>query len=173
MNYKKVIYKEVQIWFMRAKLPLNIDVDINYNAKLQKDIHPEEYLRIYYNIGGKNWDWTERILLSKEQLYKKLNESFREIYYYYSNNILLGYFELDLTKKEVEIIYFGLLPNAIGKGIGKAMMNTVFNIIKKHNREIIILHTCSADSPQALSFYQKMGFEIYKTTKEEQAHIIF
>lgn len=173
MNYKKVIYNEVQVWFLRRHIPEKNDLDKDFQAILQNNINPEEYLKIYFEIGGRDWQWTERILLSKRKLIKKLNESFREIYYYYSENNLLGYFELDFSKEEVEIVYFGLLPDAIGKGAGKAMMNSAFDIIKKHNRKTVMLHTCSGDSPQALDYYKKMGFEVFKTIYEDQAKIIF
>lgn len=173
MRYKEVVYNKVQVWYLKREIPDNIDSDLRFTTIPQSNINSEEYLQIYFDIGGRDWQWTERILLSKEKLNKKLNETFRKIYYFYSKDNLLGYFELDLSKEEVEIVYFGLLPTAIGKGTGKAMMNSAFNIIKKHNRKKVMLHTCSADSPQAVHFYKKMGFEVYKTIYEEQARIIF
>ncbi len=173
MNYKKVIYNTVDVWYLKATVPDKVEINTNYKAILQDKIDINQYLEIYYEIGGKQWDWSERILLSTNKLRHKLNESFREIYYYFKDDILIGYFELDLSKKETEIVYFGILPDYIGKGTGRAMMNTVFEIAKNHNIKTLMLHTCSADSPQALAFYKKMGFELYKQTKEEQAHIIF
>jgi len=173
MNYKEVIYNEVQVWFLQKQITEEIVLDNNFKAIRQNNINPDEYLKIYFEIGGRDWQWTERILLSKEKLNIKLNESFRRIYYFYKESILSGYFELDFSKEEVEIVYFGLLPSAIGKGAGKAMMNSALNIIKNQSRKTVILHTCSADSPQALDFYKKMGFEVYKSLYENQARIIF
>ncbi len=173
MKYKKVLYNEVTVYFLRASVTEIKNINTRYKAVRQTNIDPEEYLKLYYEIGGRDWQWTERLLLNKKALVRKLNESYRAIYYFYNDNVFSGYFELDLSKAEVEIVYFGLLPSAIGEGLGKAMMQTAFNIIRNNNSDKVILHTCSADSPAALPFYKKMGFEIYKTTKEKQSKIIF
>jgi GNAT superfamily N-acetyltransferase len=173
MNYKKLIYNDVTVYFLRKTITEAPNLDKKYSAIRQTNIKPEEYLKIYYDIGGRDWQWTERIILNSKQLKSKLEESYRHIYYFYIDSNLIGYFELDFSKEEVEIVYFGLLPTAIGKGLGKTMMNHAFNIIYQNNHNKVMLHTCSADSPMALPFYKKMGFEVYKTIDEKQAKLIF
>ena len=69
----------------------------------------------------------------------------------------------------VEITCFGLLPWAIGKGVGGHLLEfttaRAWDLAERQpDREPtrrVWLHTCSLDSPVALANYQARGFRIY------------
>ena len=71
-----------------------------------------------------------------------------------------GYFELNKHKKEVEIAYFGLLPQFIGKRLGGGFLSTA--IIKSWDLKInrIWVHTCNYDHPNALMIHEDVVSKI-------------
>lgn len=66
----------------------------------------------------------------------------------------------------VEIVYFGLVPEAIGAGAGRWLMSQA--IARAFSRPIgrLWLHTCHYDHPAALAFYRRSGFVPYKMAIE-------
>ena len=74
-----------------------------------------------------------------------------------------GYFELDRHDDgSVEIAYFGLRPEFIGRGIGKAMLTRAADEAWALGANRVWLHTCTLDSPNALPNYLSRGFEVEK-----------
>ena len=75
----------------------------------------------------------------------------------------VGMLELDFrVAGQCEIVYFGLAAGAIGKGVGRTLMNNAIAIAWSKPIERLWLHTCHFDSPQALDFYKRSGFKAYK-----------
>lgn len=71
-----------------------------------------------------------------------------------------GFFELDWREfdvKGVEIVYFGLLPECIGYGLGCYLLRFIVDMVWKHNPETrrLWVHTCNFDHPAALRTYQR------------------
>jgi GNAT superfamily N-acetyltransferase len=66
---------------------------------------------------------------------------------------------------KVEIAYFGLLPEFIGRGLGGAMLTSAIENAWAWSPtpSRIWVHTCNRDHPGALANYQARGFKIYKT----------
>lgn len=77
---------------------------------------------------------------------------------------IAGYFEL---KKEAdgstEIAYFGLLPQFIGRGLGKHLLTRAIEQAWADDARRVWLHTCTDDDPAALPNYLKRGFKTFKT----------
>jgi GNAT superfamily N-acetyltransferase len=111
--------------------------------------------------------------MEKEKLQAILEDSKNEIYYCFYENQFAGYFELDTHKKdEIELVYFGLAPGFIGKGLGRQLMQQVIIAAGRHQTPRLWLHTCAFDAPQALDFYLKGGFKIYRESIEDQPIIV-
>ncbi len=66
--------------------------------------------------------------------------------------------------EEVEIAYFGLLPDFIGRGLGGALLTSAIENAWTWSPtpSRIWVHTCNRDHPFALANYQARGFAIYK-----------
>lgn len=135
-----------------------------YESTVDKWESPEveEYLKMYKEVGD-DWGWTGRTQISKEELKNTLSSSNNHIYELKVNNCRAGFIELIEKETEVEILYFGLLKNYIGKGLGGFLLK--WGILKawdfKPNK--VTVHTCEYDAKQALQVYQKFGFELIKT----------
>ncbi|HYD52806.1 MAG TPA: GNAT family N-acetyltransferase [Gemmatimonadaceae bacterium] len=58
----------------------------------------------------------------------------------------------------VEIQYFGLVPDAIGQGLGGFLLASAVERAWAMGADRVILNTCTLDAPQALPNYQARGF---------------
>lgn len=83
----------------------------------------------------------------------------------------MGYIEIFQNGAQAELIYFGLLENYMGKGLGKIMMQYVKKYCNNHNISTLRLHTCEFDSPQAKAFYLKSGFKLVKEEMDYEKHL--
>ncbi|MDP6358679.1 MAG: GNAT family N-acetyltransferase, partial [Planctomycetota bacterium] len=73
-----------------------------------------------------------------------------------------GYFELEPTDEgQAKIVYFGLLPQFIGQGIGGLLLSGAIERAWQIAGRRVCLNTCTEDHPSALAFYQRFGFKIY------------
>jgi GNAT superfamily N-acetyltransferase len=62
-----------------------------------------------------------------------------------------------------EIVYFGLVDGAVGKGVGRWLMQEAITRAFAKPVRRLWLHTCNYDHPKALRFYQVAGFRIFAT----------
>jgi GNAT superfamily N-acetyltransferase len=121
-------------------------------------------LDIYKNVGG-NFGWTGRLILEQYLLANLLKSNKSNVYFLYSENKIAGFYELDFSDIEnVEITYFGLLPEFYGKGFGTFLINSAKKTAFEKGANRIFLHTCEFDSDGALNFYIKSGFSVYQET---------
>ena len=161
-----IIYKDATVWYLKRQTIAN-EQGSNIISIKQSNIEYDNYISIYNAIGG-TYDWSGRLIISKDEVMEILNSETTDIYYNYIDNKMIGYFEFDFTDN-AEIIYFGLMPDFIGKGLGKKMMNNALDILKSKNIDEVMLHTCSLDHKNALKFYKKCGFEVFHEKLEPQA----
>ncbi|MCX6553288.1 MAG: GNAT family N-acetyltransferase, partial [Acidobacteria bacterium] len=79
-------------------------------------------------------------------------------------NAPAGWFELrEEPGASTEIAYFGLLPEFVGKGLGKHLLSVAVERAFEQGARRIWLHTCTKDHPAALTNYQRRGFLPYRT----------
>ncbi len=122
---------------------------------------PEDY-RTLFRAVGQDWMWVSRLEMGDDELSAILNDPQMEIYRLTDGGRPIGLMELDFRQEgECELVFFGLVAAAIGKGGGRFLMN--WAIEKAWSRPIrrFWVHTCHFDSPAALPFYQRSGFKPY------------
>ena len=79
----------------------------------------------------------------------------------------VGYFELRQDQHGgIEIVYFGLLREFIGKGLGGAILSRALEQAWRLGPDRVWVHTCTLDHPAALTNYQARGMRIYRTETE-------
>ena len=115
--------------------------------------------------SGMSDKWIMRnIGMDKNELLQIINHEEVHIFGFYENNNFVGYCELDYRyKPKLEMVYFGLIPNYQGKGVGKLLLNSMLNIAwdLQPSPEKVWLTTCDLDHPSALNNYLKRGFKIF------------
>ena len=120
------------------------------------------FYRYLYDTVGADWDWHERRRLSDEALAAIVNDDAVEVYVLYVRGVPAGYAELDRrVEGEVEIAYFGLMPDYIGRGLGPSLLDWALERAWSYGPRRVWLHTCSLDHPKALAVYRSAGFEVY------------
>lgn len=81
----------------------------------------------------------------------------------------VGILELDFRQPdECELAFFGLASEAVGKGIGRTLMNEAIERAWSRAIKRFWVHTCTLDHPAALGFYRRSGFTPYAFQVEVQ-----
>lgn len=139
------------------------------DVKLEPWAEPDvaTYKSLFRSIG-EAWIWFGRLTKDEAELDTLLREPQRENYLPMRDGKPVGTLELNFADPEnVELAYFGLVPEAIGGGLGRWLMAQAIDIAwSRPETKRLWLHTCTADSPQALTFYQGCGFIPYKRSIE-------
>src|ERR1700722_3556705 len=82
------------------------------------------YYRYLYQAVGERWLWFERRGWGDEHLAQILSKPEIEISVLYVGGVPAGYFELERSAaNEVELCYFGLVSDFIGRGYGNFLLN--------------------------------------------------
>lgn len=160
--YKKIPVKTTYLEMLEAPEFMEISFKNKLHIEHLEKPDSSTYLSIYKEIGGP-WGWAGRLIMSEEELLKIIQNDLVEIYFLYDGDIAIGLCELNRRKEaEVQLHYFGLATNYVGKGLGKVFMNWTIQKAWSYNPKRFWLHTCEYDHPRALEFYQKSGFKIYE-----------
>ena len=121
------------------------------------------FYRYLYNTVGEPWLWWERRLLSDAELERIIHDSKVEIYVLYLDGVPAGYAELDRRREEdVELAYFGLIPQFIGRKLGPFLLNWAVDTAWFQKPKRLWVNTNNLDHPKALQIYQKAGFAPYR-----------
>lgn len=115
--------------------------------------------RSLFREVGQDWLWFGRLVLDDAALSAILHDPQVEVHVPMDKGRALGLLELDFRRDGAcELAYFGLVPDAVGGGLGRWLMAAA--IARAWARPIrrFTVHTCSNDSPQALGFYIRSGF---------------
>jgi len=121
------------------------------------------YYRYLYNTVGEPWLWYERRALDDAALAATVHDPMVEIYVLYVDGVPAGFAELDRREApEIELAYFGLIPEFIGRGLGKHLLHWAIEAAWSHAPERLWVHSCTLDHPKALAIYQRAGFLAYR-----------
>ncbi len=157
--------KKIHVWHieMLEQVQATDEVfDKNYELK-KAELPLPELSRFLYMAVGAPWTWYMRVSWSYEQWQNYLAGGNIQTWVAYKEATPLGYFELDVqANKSVEIAYFGLIPEFIGKGYGKALLQDAISKAWEIGGDRVWLHTCTLDHPQALNNYLARGFKVFK-----------
>lgn len=125
------------------------------------------FYRYLYRTVGAGWTWTARQVLSDEELATIIRDPKVEVNVLWVEGVPGGYAELDhRSPPDIELAYFGLLPDFIGQGLGKYLLDwSIVHAWRRRPRRLWV-HTCDLDHPRAVSVYTKAGFHIYDRRTE-------
>lgn len=121
------------------------------------------FYRYLYNGVGSHWLWYERHHMNDDSLRALIQHPQVEIYVLSSGDTEAGYFELDgRTDGEIELAYFGLMPEFIGRGLGRYLLDQALTTAWSKRPRRVWVHTCNFDHPKARGLYERAGFVPYK-----------
>lgn len=126
-----------------------------------------DWYRDLFSRVGADWMWFSRQGMSDADLAAIVH---REDVWIYSVDIdgrSEGMLELDFrVHGECELGYFGLTPALVGSGVGRWLMDHAIEKAWSQPITRFHVHTCTLDSPQALPFYMRSGFQAYRRQVE-------
>ncbi|HEY7683086.1 MAG TPA: GNAT family N-acetyltransferase [Gemmatimonadales bacterium] len=115
------------------------------------------YRYLYVEVGGQ-YHWRDRLAWTEEQFRGHLAGP-SAVWLLTVDGAPAGYFELRGDDDgSIEIAYFGLLPEFVGRGLGRYLLSRAVQAAWAENPSRVWLHTCSLDHPGALPNYLKRGF---------------
>jgi GNAT superfamily N-acetyltransferase len=122
-----------------------------------------EYRRVF-RLVGEAWLWASQLRRSDAELGAVLSSEAVETYTLLAGTDEIGLLQLDFRARETcELAFFGVVPEAIGIGAGRYLMNRAIERAWSRSPGIgrFWVHTCTNDHPEALAFYIRSGFVPY------------
>jgi len=124
------------------------------------------YRYLYDTVGGPYLWWLRRAA-PDQTIAALLADPAVSIHVLYMNAEPAGFFELDgRAAPDVNLSYFGLMPHAIGRGLGPAFLRAAVDAAFARSRRGVTVNTCTADHPRALPTYLAAGFRTLRTVRE-------
>jgi GNAT superfamily N-acetyltransferase len=130
---------------------------------------PWHFYRYLYVEVGREYHWKDRLSWSEIQFRDWLAGP-SVIWLLSVAGAPAGFFELRGHEDgSREIAYFGLMPEFVGRGLGKYLLTRSVEEAWALKPTRVWLHTCTLDHPAALPNYLSRGFrkvreEVYQTT---------
>ena len=139
--------------------------DLPVALRRLESIRAAEY-RALYTLVGERWLWRDRLVWTDGELDAYLASPTVQVWLLSVAGETAGYFELKRhSTGTAEIMYFGLAPSFMGRGLGGWMLTRAVEEAFALPATRVILNTCTLDAPQALPNYLARGFTI---VREEQ-----
>ena len=135
-----------------APMPAGASLDIVTDAR--PDLSESFYRRV-----GADWAWVDRLTWNPEQWQAWVDRPEHHLLVCRIDGAEAGYAELEQQNAgNVEIAYFGLLPEAIGRGLGGWLLARVIDYAwTLSGTTRVWVHTCDLDGPAALPNYRGRG----------------
>lgn len=157
---------EVTTYYLEMKNPAALRPSQRPSCKpeiLQAAVPTPELNRFLYTAVGGAWYWVDRLGWSYRDWLDWLQRPQVQTWVAYLGGNPAGYFELEAQANgDVEIAYFGLLPQFIGQGLGGYLLTRAIQLAWAWNAARIRVNTCSLDHPKALANYRARGLQIYQ-----------
>ena len=126
-----------------------------------------DYRRLYRDVG-EQWYWHDRLEWTDAELAEHLAKPTVKVRELLVGDASAGYYELQRHDDgSVEIVYFGLVPKFIGRGLGGPLLTAAAREAFAMGASRVWLHTCTLDHPNALASYQSRGFQPYRMQRLE------
>jgi len=156
------------VTYLEMRSKPNVQIKDAPGLSCRKAPHPDlNWYRELYLAVGLDWLWFNRLRMSDEELASTIRDPKVDIYALALEGNEKGLLELDRrTAGEVEIAYFGVTADLLGRGAGRFLMQHALAEAWSHNPQRVWVHTCTLDHPRALSLYLKAGFVPYKRAIE-------
>jgi GNAT superfamily N-acetyltransferase len=125
------------------------------------------FYRYLYDTVGEPWLWWMRRTASDADLAALLSMPAVSIHVLVKDGEPAGFYELDRRHPQVvNLAYFGLMPWAIGTGLGRAFLRHAVDAAWAAGKPAVTVNTCTADHPRALPAYLAAGFRPLRTVRE-------
>jgi len=166
MHFEPLVTKYLEMRSADQLRPKRAGGRFQIREKMERDWR---FNRDLYFCVGEQWDWIDKRSWTDDQWKEYATAAELRTFAGYYDDALAGYYELRRDGEGgIEIAYFGLLPEWIGRGLGGALLTGAiegaWRMEPKPSR--VWVHTCNRDHPQALTNYEARGLVVYKVEEE-------
>ena len=154
----------IKVWYLEITEEEEfIPSEVVTNLSLEPTDDAAINTQFYREVGG-DWQWVDRLNWTDNQWEKWVSRENLRTWVAHLGAEAAGYVEMEIQEGgNIEIVYFGLLPLMIGKGIGGGVLSlAIREAWKIKGTQRVWLHTCREDHPHALGNYEKRGFRSFK-----------
>ena len=124
------------------------------------------YRYLYETVGAPHLWWLRRAL-PNSALAGILEDPAVSVHVLYRGGEPAGFFELDgRARPDVNLSYFGLVPHAVGTGLGSAFLRAAVDEAFRLSARGVTVNTCTADHPRAMPTYLRTGFKPVRSVRE-------
>ena len=121
-----------------------------------------DWYRALFRRIGEDWLWFSRLRMSDAELAAILADRDVSVHVLRKDGAEAGFIELDFrVPGEVELAFVGLVPEMVGSGAGRFMMNRALAEAWARRPRRVHVHTCTHDHQGAMAFYMRAGFRPY------------
>jgi GNAT superfamily N-acetyltransferase len=126
-----------------------------------------ERFRMLFDAIGRDYLWFSRLILEDDKLAAIIGDPKVTSLALVKEGRDIGLLELDFREEgQCELSFFGVVPDAVGLGVGRWLMNEAVTRAWAEPISRFWVHTCSFDHPGAVAFYQRSGFRPYQVMVE-------
>jgi GNAT superfamily N-acetyltransferase len=125
------------------------------------------FYRYLYDTVGADYVWWLRRTMSDGELAALLRDPVVSINVLYNGGEPAGFYELDGRGwPDMNLSYFGLMPHAIGAGVGFPFLRHAVDTVWREGPRGMTVNTCTADHPRAMPTYLRAGFRTLRQVRE-------
>ncbi len=160
---------KVQVTFLRMDAPpASPAPPMPGDARVERVLHCSvPFYRYLYDTVGAPWLWWMRRIASDAELAGLLGHPSVSVHVLMRDGEPNGFYELDYRSGQtVNLSYFGLMPWAIGTGLGAAFLRHAVDAAWQIGLPAVTVNTCNADHPRALPGYLAAGFRKLRVIEE-------
>jgi GNAT superfamily N-acetyltransferase len=166
--------QEVTTWHLEMTSPsaLSHARKPAWEHRIERVARPSAaFARYLYSAVGGSWHWTDRLGWSKARWDAYLLRDDIELHTLQLGGAPAGFAELERQPEgNVQLIYFGLMPEAVGKGFGGWLLShAVERAWQRPDTRRVWVHTCTLDAPVARANYEARGFSLFRTETKSVA----
>ncbi|NND42966.1 MAG: GNAT family N-acetyltransferase [Silicimonas sp.] len=129
-------------------------------ALLKAESPPVWWFLALYDAVGRDYAWEDIHTWEHDEIAEWLQADVMSLYTLLDHGWPQGFFLLsDGDDGLVNMEYFGMVPEAVGRGLGRWLLKTaVLTAWDRPGAAKLTVNTCTLDHPRALALYQKVGF---------------
>ena len=144
------------------------DLPAGVELRLEKSPEVAAIAGAMYRAVGADFYWLDRAGWTDEQWRHEVDRDGVELWTARVADTIAGYFELHVATGSVELKYFGLTPQFIGRGLGGPLLSAAVRRALSLGPGRVTLNTCTLDHPAALPNYLAHGFRAIRTERQQR-----
>ncbi|MGC8967714.1 MAG: GNAT family N-acetyltransferase [Thermus sp.] len=147
----------LHVTYFFVKRPEGLDYPAPEGVRIQRGFPgPEVYRKLYRESEE---GWALRLKWTDEELEEHFQDPAVHLLVAYRGEVPVGMAEVELEGKEASVAYIGVVPEARGQGIGRALLSEAAKLAKKKGATLFRVRAHDHEKG-ALELYRGLGFSL-------------